>query len=371
MRNPILVLENLARKSTDKDYKYQRLYRNLYNPEFYLLAYSKSYAKEGNMTEGTDGKTIDGMSIERIYKIIEQLKEENFQPKPARRVYIPKKNGSKRPLGIPSFEDKLVQMVMALILEAIFDNTFSNKSHGFRTNKSCHTALIQVKNTYNGTKWWVEGDINSFFDNIDHSITIELLRKRIDDEKFIRLVWKFLRAGYLEDWKFNNTFSGTPQGGIISPILANLYLNELDEFMEVIKSKFDKGKTRKTNSNYSRIRRQIGKLNKKLEEAELTNDEIEAIVNEIKELRKVQLKTPYGEPMDESYKRLQYVRYADDFLIGIIGSKEDAKGIKGEITNFLRDNLKLELSQEKLSLLIVKTCQISRLQYIDKQKRTS
>lgn len=347
MRNPILVLENLTKKSTDKSYKYERLYRNLYNPEFYLLAYSRSYAKEGNMTEGTDGKNIDGMSIERINKIIEKLKDESYQPNPARRVYIPKKNGSKRPLGIPSFEDKLVQMVIALILETIFNSTFSEKSHGFRRNKSCHTALTQVKNTYNGTKWWVEGDINGFFDNIDHTITIGLLRKRINDEKFIRLIWKFLRAGYLEEWKFNKTYSGTPQGGIISPILANIYLNELDEFMKVMKSNFDKGKDRKINSEYTRIRSKIKTLNRRLEKVEPTSDEAKKMENENKELHKAKLKIPYGEPMDENYKRLQYVRYADDFLIGVIGNKADADKIKEEITNFLRDKLKLELSHEK------------------------
>ena len=250
MRSPNTVLDSLMKQSVRKDYMFQRIYRNLYNIEFYLMAYAKIYAKEGNMTQGIDGQTIDGMSLERIERLIESLKDCSYQPKPSKRVYIPKKNGDKRPLGIPSFEDKLIQEVVRLLLEAMYEKSFSQCSHGFRPQKSCHTALMQVKDRFTGAKWFVEGDIKGFFDNIDHHHLINLLKRRVDDEKFINLIWKFLKAGYLEEWQYHKTYSGTPQGGIISPILSNIYLHEFDNFIELYKEQFDKGKSRKRLKEY-------------------------------------------------------------------------------------------------------------------------
>ena len=179
------------------------------------------------MTKGADNATIDHMSISRIEKLIISLKDESYQPIPSRRVYIPKKNGKKRPLGIPTFNDKLLQEVVRMILEAIYEGSFDNNSHGFRPKRSCHTALQQIQKSFNGTRWFIEGDIKGFFDNINHNTLIDILRKRIDDERFLRLIRKFLNAGFIENWVFNKTYSGTPQGGIISPILANIYLDNL------------------------------------------------------------------------------------------------------------------------------------------------
>ncbi|ASZ65918.1 reverse transcriptase/maturase family protein [Bacillus cereus] len=349
MRNPTIVLNNLADKAKNKNYQFQRLYRNLYNVEFFLMAYGNIYAKEGNMTAGTDGKTADGMSLERIEILIEKLKDESYHPNPARRKYISKKNGGKRPLGIPSFEDKLVQEVVRSILESIFDSTFSNKSHGFRPNRNCHTALNQIQKTFTAIKWFVEGDIKSFFDNIDHNVLIRLLRKRINDDKFIRLIWKFLRAGYIENWVYKNTYSGTPQGGIISPILSNIYLNELDGYVAKYKLQFDKGKNRQRNSAYRAIEGKISRLRTKYNNIwnDLSSEEKDKVTSEIKELRKEYLNHQPHDPFDPNYKRLQYVRYADDFLIGIIGSKKDAEKVKQDLTVFLKKNLRLDLSQEK------------------------
>ena len=226
MRSPQRVLASLRTKACNTNYAYERLYRNLYNPEMFLQAYQNIYAKEGNMTRGTDGKTIDGMSAMRIDRLIASLKDYSYHPNPARRSYIEKNNDpkKKRPLGIPSFDDKLVQEVLRMLLESIYEDTFSTHSHGFRPNRSCHTALVEVKKQFTGTKWFIEGDIRGCFDNIDHAVLVGLLRRRIRDEHFLGLIWKFLKAGYIEDWVYHNTFSGTPQGSIISPILANVYL---------------------------------------------------------------------------------------------------------------------------------------------------
>ncbi|MBY0029870.1 reverse transcriptase domain-containing protein [Priestia megaterium] len=352
MRNPQVVLDNLTSKSNDESYKYQRVYRNLYNPEFYLMAYDEIYSNPGNMTKGSDNKTIDGMSMKRISNIIDSLKDEKYQPTPVRRTYIRKKRGNgKRPLGIPSFDDKLLQTVVKYILESIYESSFSNRSHGYRPNKSCHTAIKQIADTFNGVKWFIEGDIKGFFDNIDHSILIDLLRKRIKDEKFLRLIWKFLKAGYIEDWKYHNSYSGVPQGGIISPILSNIYLNELDKYIEDFQHKFNKGKYKAENLDYKKLHAKSMRLKNKLKDKDnkgtLKEGEREEIIGCIKEAINSKMKVPSKDPMDQNYRRLKYVRYADDWLIGIIGSKEDAVRIKKELTEFIRNKLKLELSQEK------------------------
>ncbi len=207
MRNPIHVLKSLEEKASVSNYKYERLYRNLYNPEFYLLAYANIAKSQGSMTQGVDGQTLDNMSLPRINRIIESIRNRTYQPKPAKRKYIPKKNGKLRPLGITSTDDKLVQEVVRMILEAIYEPTFSNNSHGFRPKRSCHTALTQVKKNFTGVTWIVEGDIKACFDNFDHHVLVELLRKRISDEAFIGLIWKFLKA---DIWNNGSTTAPTP-----------------------------------------------------------------------------------------------------------------------------------------------------------------
>ena len=257
MKNPEIVLGIIKSKATVADYKYKELYKNFYNIEFYKKAYAKIYAKPGNMTEGTDGQTIDGFSLDTVQTLIESFKNESYQPIPVKRVLIDKKNSTKkRPLGIPSFYDKLVQEIVLDILEAIYEPNFTDTSHGFRPNKSCHTALMYIKRSFTGTKWWVEGDIKGFFDNIDHQILINILRRKIADEKFIRLIWKFLRAGYIFEGKLHNTYGGTPQGGIVSPILANIYLNELDHLM--IKFCNDFNTKKRTKKCQQRVQTDLG-----------------------------------------------------------------------------------------------------------------
>ena len=340
------VLKALSDHSQSSDYKYERLYRYLFSEEMFAVAYQRIYAKQGNMTPGTDGKTIDEMGLERIERLIVSLKDESYQPHPARRVYIPKKNGKKRPLGIPSFEDKLVQEVVRLLLEAIYEGHFEGTSHGFRPHRSCHTALGMIQKSFAGAKWFIEGDIKGFFDNIDHNVLISILRERISDERFLRLIRKFLNAGYVEDWKYNKTYSGTPQGGIISPMLANIYLDKFDKYIKEYAAKFRKGDRRSINPEYWRLNNKKNWLKKKLQK---TSDEQirKSYLYEIAQLSKQMLSTPHKDAMDADFRRMQYVRYADDFLISVIGSKSECETIKADITQFMREQLKLELSDEK------------------------
>ena len=349
MRSPQNVLESLSSKACNSNYRYQRLYRNLYNPEFYLIAYQKIQAKQGNMTAGTDGKTVDGIGMKRINALIARLKDFSYQPAPARRTYIPKANGKKRPLGIPSFDDKLVQEVVRMILESIYEPTFLNTSHGFRPKRSCHTALQHVQKNFTGVKWFVEGDIKGCFDHVDHHVLVNILRRRIQDEHFIGLIWKFLKAGYMEDWVYHNTYSGTPQGSIISPILANIYLNELDVFMAQYAQTFRQGDKRRINPAYKKpLDKRRGKQEwLKRNEHKISQEQKAAVKAEIDEINQYLRTIPYVDPMDDGYKRLVYVRYADDFLIGVIGSKVDAKQVKADVGQFIRQQLLLELSQEK------------------------
>ena len=346
MRNPENVLNSLQEHSAQSGYVYDRLYRNLFNREFFLQAYQNIYASQGNMTAGTDGKTIDAMSLERVDRLIAALKDESYQPKPSRRTYIPKKNGKLRPLGIPSIDDKLVQEVVRMLLESIYENSFEDASHGFRPDRSCHTALRMIQNRFTRCKWFVEGDIKGFFDNIDHNVMIGILRKRIKDERFLRLIRKFLNAGYMEDNQLHQSYSGTPQGGIISPILANIYLDQFDKYMAEYKKRFDRGNKRAVNVEYHKLSAKRIRLKRKLAKAQ-SEEEKQSLLESIRELDKVHKSIPCKNPMDTNFRRLQYVRYADDFLIGIIGAKEDAQAVKQEIGVYIAEQLKLELSEEK------------------------
>lgn len=354
MRNPTEVLQNLTEKTKNESYRFQRLYRNLYNPDFYWLAYKNIYANKGSMTAGADGTTIDGMSDERIKGIIESLRDRSYRPKPAKRVYIAKKNSNKkRPLGIQSGNDKLVQEVVKMILESIYEPVFSNRSHGFRPRKSCQTALKQIQNTFTGTNWFVEGDIHACFDSFDHHVVIDLLRKRIDDEAFIQLIWKFLKAGYMEQWEYERTYSGVPQGSGVSPVLCNIYLNELDKFMEQYAINYNTTAQRKRLSpayktSVSRTYRY--RCEGKQIWDKLTPEERKSRSKKLKELERAEKSITPTVPKDEQYKRIQYTRYADDFLIGVIGSKEDAEQIKQDVKAFLQEKLKLEMSDAKTKI---------------------
>ena len=346
MRSPERVLNSLNEHSKDSSYKFERLYRLLFNEELFYVAYQKIASNGGSTTKGSDGRSIDEMSLARIETLIASLKDESYQPHPSRRVHIPKKNGKTRPLGIPAFEDKLVQEVVRMILEAIYEGHFETTSHGFRPKRSCHTALLHIQKTFNGAKWFIEGDIKGFFDNIDHDVLVGILRERISDDRFIRLIRKFLKAGYVEDWTFHNTYSGMPQGGIVSPILANIYLDKLDKYVKEYIRHFDMGTKRRPGKESNDLANERKRTVRKLKKIK-DGTEKAALVARLKAIEQERAAFPSGDEMDGSYRRLKYIRYADDFILGVIGSKEDALRIKEDIKSFLSESLALELSEEK------------------------
>lgn len=346
MRSPERVLNSLNEHSKDSSYKFERLYRILFNEELFYVAYQKIASNGGSTTKGSDGRSIDEMSLARIETLIASLKDESYQPHPSRRVHIPKKNGKTRPLGIPAFEDKLVQEVVRMILEAIYEGHFETTSHGFRPKRSCHTALLHIQKTFSGAKWFIEGDIKGFFDNIDHDVLVGILRERISDDRFIRLIRKFLKAGYVEDWTFHNTYSGMPQGGIVSTILANIYLDKLDKYVKEYIRHFDMGTKRRPGKESNDLANERKRTVRKLKKVK-DGTEKAALVARLKAIEQERAAFPSGDEMDGSYRRLKYIRYADDFILGVIGSKEDALRIKEDIKSFLSESLALELSEEK------------------------
>jgi len=330
------TLLTVIRSRGERGLPLDRVYRSLFNPELYLRAYANLYSSQGAMTQGVTGETVDGMALAKITSIIEDIRHERFRWTPVRRTYIPNANGKLRPLGIPTWRDKLVQEVIRLILESYFEPQFSDTSHGFRPERGCHTALTTVQRTWKGAKWFVEGDIKGCFDNIDHTVLMGILRRSILDGRFLALVEGLLTAGYLEDWKFNRTHSGTPQGGVVSPLLANIYLNELDRFVttELIPA-YTKGDKRKLNPEYERLRSRAKKA-----KAKGDMEKYRACALQARRL-------PSTDAYDPNYRRLRYVRYADDFLLGLIGTKADAEEIKQRVKTWLSETLKLELSDEK------------------------
>lgn len=339
------ILENISKNSRkNKTEIFTRLYRYLLRPDLYFMAYQNLYANKGAATKGVDDDTADGFSQEKIDRIITSLADGSYTPKPVRRKYVNKKRGSKkqRPLGIPTFTDKLVQEAVRMVLESVYEPIFSKHSHGFRPNRSCHTALQFLKKDFTGITWFVEGDIKGCFDNINHQVLLELIGKKIKDARLNQLIGKFLKAGYMENWQYHATYSGCPQGGILSPLLANIYLHELDEFAERTADAFRKERTRAFTKEYNRVSGQIIKLQKMLKTA--SGEEKSELLKELKRLRKERMRTPCCSQTD---KVLKYIRYADDFLIGIKGDRKDCELIKQQFSDFIRDTLKMELSEEK------------------------
>jgi len=327
---------DIVHRLGEKGYELKGVYRRMQDRTLFLAAYGKLYANAGATTRGTDPKdTVDGMSLDRIDTIIRQLHDGEYRWKPARRVYVPKANGKRRPIGIPCWHDKMLQEVIRMVLTAYCEPRFSPYSHGFRPGKGCHTALRQIHHSWKGTKWFIEGDIKGCFDNIDHTVLLSILSRDIKDNRFLKLIRQLLRAGYMEDWRYQATYSGTPQGGIVSPILANIVLNELDNFVQTeLFPVYNIGERRRINPAYQRIQGRIRYARKK------------GRWETVKELERQRRQLPSGDPNDPNYRRIRYCRYADDFLIGYIGPRKEAEKIKGKIKTFL-ETIKLEMSEEK------------------------
>jgi group II intron reverse transcriptase/maturase len=330
-----LKLSEIYRDRGRRRLPLERVYRQLFCSELYLQSYGKLYRNEGTMTPGATRETPDGMTLRKIHHIIESLRTERYRWTPARRTEIPKKKGGTRPLGLPTWSDKLLQDVLRSLLEAYFEPQFRESSHGFRPRRGCHTALARI-HQWKAITWFIEGDIAKCFERIDHTILLKLLGERIHDDRFLRLVSDLLQAGYLEDWRFHHTQSGTPQGGVISPLLSNIYLDRLDAFVEdTLIPQYTEGKERRRNPAHLTFMKAAYK-------AKETGD-----WERWEQLRSQLRSLPSMDPEDPGFRRLKYVRYADDFLLGFIGPKREAEEIKSRIREFLTTQLGLELSDAK------------------------
>jgi group II intron reverse transcriptase/maturase len=345
MKPTMTVLERIKQNSNkNKEETFTRLYRYLLRPDIYYQAYKNLYANNGAATKGIDNDTADGFSEAKIEEIIAMLKDETYTPKTVRRIYRKKPNGKQRPIGIPTFTDKLVQEVLRMVLETVYEPVFLECSHGFRPNKSCHTALESMKYGFNGTRWFLEGDIKSCFDNINHAVLIELITKKVKDARLIKLIYKFLKAGYLEDWQYHTTYSGVPQGGIVSPLFTNIYMHELDKFViNTLKTEFDYPAEHSYTPQYRTLRNRLRYLRKYINKSKGTEKQ-QQYIDKVKSAHKLLLKTPSKSQTD---KKIKYQRYADDFLVGVNGNHEDCLWIKNRLSTFISTFLRMELCIEK------------------------
>ncbi len=335
MRNAATVL-GIIQDRGRRGLPLEGIYRQLYNPDLYLRAYGRLYANKGAMTPGATNETVDGMTRAKIEAIIRDLRSERYRWTPVRRTYVPKKNGKVRPLGLPSWSDKLLGDVIRSILDAYYDPQFSEHSHGFRPGRGCHTALREIEANWKGTRWFIEGDLRACFENLHHQVLVGILAEKIQDGRFLRLIGTMLRAGYLEDWRWHPTYSGSPQGGVCSPILSNVYLDKLDQFVEtVLLPAYNRGERRRSNPAYEAIENALARAKRR------------GAIKELAALRQQRRLLPSQDPDDPDYRRLRYVRYADDWLLGFVGPKAEAEEIKRQLGAFLHDQLKLELSEEK------------------------
>jgi group II intron reverse transcriptase/maturase len=334
--------------------RFDRLYRTLCDQRWLTEAWRRIRNNAGSRTAGIDGMTRDDVDDTLIRRLAAKLKQQEYEPHPVRRVHIPKANGKTRPLGIATLRDRIVQSALKMLLEPIWEGDFLDCSHGFRPRRSCHTALNRVAKRFPRSTWIIEGDIRGCYDNIDHQKLMIILNKRINDQKLLRLIGKFLKAGYLERWEYHKTYSGTPQGSIVSPLLMNIFLHELDKFTEhtlganVPESAADIRARR--NPAYRRLEGRCHYIQQqlngtiRLKRTRLTAKRRRELQQTLKQLKQERARIP----MLLTRKKVGYVRYADDFLLILQGmTKAEAHVIKENVRKFMKQELALELSEEK------------------------
>uniref|UniRef100_UPI001FA6C0EA hypothetical protein n=1 Tax=Ciborinia camelliae TaxID=647257 RepID=UPI001FA6C0EA len=321
-------------------FKANDIYKLMFNVRMYEVASHKLGSRAGNMTPGRTPVRLDGKSQEWIKETIDQMRDGTFQFKPGRRVLNPKRGSSNtRPLTIAPPRDKVVLEVMRMILEAIFETTFSDNSHGFRPKRNSHTALRQVKTQFGAVTTYIEGDISKCFDSFDHKILIDLVKRRVSDTRFIQLIWKALRAGYMEFHTSQHSIIDTLQGSIVSPLLANIYLHELDLYIEKLKTNYDKGGVASKNPEYRKLEYQRSKANKA---GDSTLGK--------KYLKRMQ-QTNSRLTNDPKFRRIYYVRYAEYWFMAVRGPRSDSVDMLQSIRQMLGNSLKLDLSVEKSKII--------------------
>lgn len=329
--------------------RFTRLWRVLTSEEWLYEAWRRILGNRGSHTAGIDHETVDDIDLARIRQLAERLKTGTYRPMPVRRVYIPKAKGKLRPLGIPTIEDRIVQQALRMLLEPIFEADFHDCSHGFRKYRSTHTALHEVAVAYPRTTWIVEGDIVGCFDNIPHEKLVQAVSRRVADEKILGLIRRFLKAGYMEDWVYHRTYSGTPQGGIVSPLLCNIFLHELDDMMvkelDANRRQTSKEVYARESHEYQRIVRELRKCRVLLRKA--SRSQRPELLAEVNRLEKRQRQTPCFDKRHPA--KFGYVRYADDFVILVNGTKAEAEAVKAQVANKLL-GMGLTLSEEKTKL---------------------
>jgi len=333
----------------NKEWIHRDIFRLLRKDEIWISAYEKLKGNKGALTPGSDPETMDGMSLVRLNKLRERVCSGDYEFKPVKRIYIPSKK-KRRPLGLPTANDKIVQEVMRMILEAIYEPIFSKHSFGFRSGLGCHDALNHVENKFRWVDFVVEGDIEQAYPSIDHKILVKTLRKRIDDYRFIRLIWKLLGCGVLDEERVIMSKTGVPQGSIVSPILANIYYHELDNFVEDIMLRhttpINQRNTHRS-KDYKALGYKISKVSKEMRNHQPQSIERQKLAKELKQLRKERLQIP---SLRDKITRIEYVRYADDWMIGIAGELNLAIEIKQEINLFLKNTLKQSLHPTKTKI---------------------
>ena len=333
----LLTIRKLSQK--DKKWIHRDIFRILNKDDIWIIAYEKLKGNKGALTPGSTPETMDGMSLERLKRLQEKVCSNNYKFKPVKLTYIPKPDGRKRPLGLPTANDKIVQEVMRIILEAIYEPVFSEESFGFRSGLGCHDALYHVENKFRWVDYVIEGDIEQAYPTIDHKILIKLLQKRIDDHRFITLVWKLLKCGVLDEEILQWSKTGVPQGSIVSPILANIYYHELDEYVQTLKDKYETPKSEQNKLKspaYKSLEYKINKVSKEMRNHEPQSLERQKLAKELKTLRAERLKT---NSLKDKATRIEYVRYADDWMIGVSGDRKLANKIKDNISNFMKNVL--------------------------------